>query len=42
MQLVRGDITGAQEAVSSGADINFRDEVSNAAVIFRCRLDKSI
>ena len=27
-------MTGVQEAVSSGADINYRDRVSNVAVIF--------
>ena len=27
-------MTGAQQAVSSGADINYRNEVSNVAVIF--------
>ena len=29
-----GKMTEVQKAVSSGADINYRDEVSNVAVIF--------
>ena len=38
---MRGDITRAQQAVSSGADINSRDVVSNAAVILDVDLIRS-